>query len=250
MTNAAGTSEKRIQIVSVEREDYEKIAAAFQGFDLVYRRRIDELEVPAVMHGVSWQQYEALLDALPERYLRQAYYRGTLELRDKTMWQQHTKCLIDQFIGAAALEFEIRIASLGSTTRTKQALECGIEPDESYYFAQAHAVPWGRDIGPEDGPPPDLVVETDFDHAELDRLIVLRLLEVPEVWKYDGTRLTFHRLAANKQYELCDRSLWFPFLGPEDIQPFLEDLSTTDDNALTRAFLKHAKTRHRQASRN
>ncbi len=247
MPNASRTSEKRIQIVSVEGEDYEKIAAAFCGFDLLYRRRIDELEVPALMRGVSWEQYEALLDALPERYLRQAYYRGTLELREKTMWQQHTKSLIDQFIGAAALEFGIRMASLGSTTRTKKALQCGIEPDESYYFAHERAARWDCDIGPEDGPPPDLVVETDFHHAELDRLIVLRLLEVPEVWKYDGTWLTFHQLSANNNYEVSERSLWFPFLAPQDVQPFLENEATRDDNARTRAFLKHARRQRKQA---
>jgi Uma2 family endonuclease len=232
---------KRIQIVMVEPDQYAHIASAFPNVDMKYDKRAEELDLPAVMEGVTWQQYVALLDALPERYLRQAYFRGTLELREKRMEQQCTKSVINQFIGATACEFHLRMNSLGSTTRTKKTLQIGFEPDESYFVENAAAVRSFWDLGPEDGPPPDLVVETDMDHAYLDRLKVFCLLGVPEVWKYDGSDLKFYRLTVGNSYESISRSESFPFLQPDDIHRFLKEMWTTDDTTITRAFLDHAR---------
>lgn len=64
----------------VEPDQYAQIGAVFRNFDMKYDRRAEELDLPAIMQGVSWQQYQTLLDALPDRYLRQAYYDGTLEV--------------------------------------------------------------------------------------------------------------------------------------------------------------------------
>lgn len=236
---------KRIQIVMVEPDQYARIAAAFPNVDLKYDKRAEELDLPAVMEGVTWQQYEALLDALPERYLRQAYYRGTLELREKRMQQQRTKCVIDWFISSAAYEFGIRIEGWGSTTVTRKALQCGVEPDESYFIANEQSARRLWDIGPEDVPAADLVLETDMDHAYLDRLTVFAALGVSEVWKYDGKDMVFHRLTTAKRYEPVEASLAYPFLRPEDIRQFIDRLGETDDTTLAKAFLKHAKRRYK-----
>lgn len=234
---------KRIQIVMVEPDQYAQIAAAFPNVDLKYDKRADELDLPAVMEGVSWQQYEALYDALPDRYLRQAYYRGTLELREKTMRQQRTKCVIRSFVSSTAYEFGIHIAGWGSTTLTRKKLQCGVEPDESYFIANEQAIRHIRDIGPEEIPVPDLVIETDMDQAYLDRLTVFAVLGVREVWKYDGHDLRFYSLTASQQYESIARSESFPFLAPDDVLRFVKTMWTTDDTTLTKAFLVHARER-------
>lgn len=232
---------KRIQIVMVEPDQFAQIAAAFPNVDINYDNCADELDLPAVIEGVTWQQYEALYDALPERYLRQAYYRGTLELREKTMLQQRTKCVIDRFVSSTAYEFGIHIAGLGSTTLMRKELQCGVEPDECYFIANEQAVRHIWDIGPEEVPVPDLVVETDMDHAYLDRLTVFAVLGVSEVWKYDGTDLVFHRLTNGKEYQPTEASLSYPFLRAADVQQFIEQMWETDDTTLTKAFLKHAR---------
>lgn len=237
---------KRIQIVMVEPDQYAQIAAAFADVEMKYSLEAEELDLPAVMENVTWTQYEAFLDALPDRYLRQAYYRGTLELREKTMRQQRTKCVINSFICSAACEFGIHFRGFGSTTLTRKPLQCGVEPDESYFIADEPTLRrlWNTDLGPEDVPAPDLVVETDMDRAYLDRLIVFAAIGVPEVWKYDGTDVVFHRLTSEKNYEPIDASLSFPFLRPEDIHEFLEQRWETDGGTLTKAFLKHVKHRY------
>lgn len=235
---------RRIQIVMVEPNQYAQIAAAFHNFDLTYNRRADELDLPAVMHGVSWQQYQTLLDALPDRYLRQAYYDGTLELREKKMGQQRTKCVLDLFISSVAYEFGIPISAFGSTTITRKNRRLGVEPDESYFIANELAVRGRWDFGPEDVPAPDLVLETDMDHAYLDRLIVFAALGVAEVWKYDGIDIVFYRLTDKKVYEPIGASLAYPFLRPADIREFLEQLWQTDDMTLTKAFVSHVKQLH------
>jgi len=234
---------KRIQIVMVEPDQYAQIDAAFPHVDLKYDKRADELDLPAVMEGVNWQQYEALYEALPERYLRQAYYRGTLELREKTMQQQRTKCVIRSFVNSTAYEFGIRIAGWGSTTLMRKELQCGVEPDESYFIANEKAVRHILDVGPEEVPVPDLVLETDMDRAYLDRLTVFAVLGVPEVWKYDGNDLKFYCLTASHNYESIERSRSFPFLGPDDVLRFVRTMWTTDDTTLTKTFLDHARGR-------
>lgn len=240
---------ERIEIVDVDAEEQAKVVAAFQGFDVRYSKRAETLEMPAVMRGVTWAQYESLLDAFPERYLRQAYYRGTLEIRTKTFLQQRTKSVIDRCIGAVALDLGIRMASLGSTTRTKRAIECGIEPDASYFIKNEQATRGWWERGPEDGPLPDLVLETEMEPVALDRLIVYAALGVAEVWKYDGTDLKFYCLGESGEYEARRRSLSFPFLAPDDVHRFIVMLCDLDDTTLTKAFLKHARKKFSQWQR-
>lgn len=81
-----------------------------------------------------------------------------------------------------------------------------------------------------------------MDDAYLDRLIVFAALGVREVWRYDGKKIAFHRLTSTKKYESVDTSLSYPFLCPEDIRQFVEQLWETDDTTLTKAFIKHVKT--------
>jgi Uma2 family endonuclease len=237
---------ERIEIVDVDAKAHKQIAAAFENFDVRYSKRAETLEMPAVMRGVTWSQYEALLDALPERYLRQAYYRGILEIRTKTFIQQRTKSVFDRCIGAVGLDLGIPMASLGSTTRTKRAIECGVEPDASYFIKNEPAARGWWHRGPEDGPLPDLVLETEMEPVCLDRLIVSAALGVAEVWKYDGTDLTFYWLAESGEYQTRPRSLSFPFLAPDDVQRFIKRLHDLDDTTLTKAFLKHARKRFAQ----
>ena len=52
-------------------------------------------------------------------------------------------------------------------------------------------------------------------------------LRVPEVWRYDGRRLTMYRLDADGTYRICETSLSFPGLRPADVERFLEQGRTT-----------------------
>ena len=63
-------------------------------------------------------------------------------------------------------------------------------------------------------PPPDLAVEVEVTHHPADRLAVYAALRVPELWRYDGVRLTALLLQPDGTYRPSPASLAFPFLRP------------------------------------
>ena len=52
-------------------------------------------------------------------------------------------------------------------------------------------------------------------------------LRVPEVWRYDGRRVTMYRLDADGTYRACETSPSFPGLRPSDVERFIERGQTT-----------------------
>ncbi len=84
-------------------------------------------------------------------------------------------------------------------------------------------------------PPPDLVVEIDITSRSESSLEVYADLGVPEVWLYDGDRLTV-KLLQKREYVSSDRSLAFPTLPLSEISQFLARAETTDYLDLVRAF--------------
>jgi hypothetical protein len=60
-------------------------------------------------------------------------------------------------------------------------------------------------------------------------------LGVPEVWRYDGKRLTIYQLEGN-EYAECEVSPTFPFVLKSEILGFLELKKTTKEKALLRLF--------------
>ena len=71
---------------------------------------------------------------------------------------------------------------------------------------------------------------------------------VPEVWRYDGNRLSFYRLEG-KEYKERDRSLAFPFLQAADIMRFLELRKTSKETALIRSFRQWVGSQVQQKER-
>ncbi|WP_333312715.1 MULTISPECIES: Uma2 family endonuclease [unclassified Microcoleus] len=47
-------------------------------------------------------------------------------------------------------------------------------------------------------PPPDLAIEIDITRSSIHRLELYASLGVPEVWRYDGKRLTIYQLEGNE----------------------------------------------------
>jgi hypothetical protein len=52
-------------------------------------------------------------------------------------------------------------------------------------------------------------------------------LRVPEVWRYDGQRMTMYQLQPEGRYRACETSLSFPGLQPADVERFIEMGRTT-----------------------
>lgn len=71
-------------------------------------------------------------------------------------------------------------------------------------------------------PPPGLVVEIDITHPSLDKFPVYAQVRVPEVWRYDGKKLTIFLLIGERYVE-ADESAGLPGLTGEIISRFLEE---------------------------
>ena len=84
-------------------------------------------------------------------------------------------------------------------------------------------------------PPPDLVLEVEISRSVLDRLGIYAAMKIPEVWRWDGTRLRFCVLRRGGYVE-TDRSPSFPVLAAGEVERFLALHPTMSETKLLRAF--------------
>lgn len=74
-------------------------------------------------------------------------------------------------------------------------------------------------------PPPDLVIEIDITSPSLDKLPLFAQAGVPEVWRFDGSRLSIYELAGGEYLER-DASDAFPDVTAADVTSFIKDSET------------------------
>jgi Uma2 family endonuclease len=65
-------------------------------------------------------------------------------------------------------------------------------------------------------PPPDLAIEIDVTRSSLNRMSIYASLALPEVWRYDGKKLTFHELRPDGAYAVTAHSIAFPLISATD----------------------------------
>lgn len=114
------------------------------------------------------------------------------------------------FIRILTLEMGLKLKTMGSTTINRQLLDRGAEPDCAYYIQNQPLVA-GRTVNVETDPPPDLVVEVDITHSDIDKNRLYSALGVSEFWRYNGKTWRIYQLC-NGQYQECDRSPTFPWV--------------------------------------
>ncbi|HWB09864.1 MAG TPA: Uma2 family endonuclease [Pirellulales bacterium] len=240
---------KWIEVYSVSRRARDKIAAAFGAGALRYDPRTETLSFPSRMRDVTWEQYDALLKALPDHRLRHSYDRGSLEMMSPSQKHDKLKTIIGRFIEQTTLSLGIPLECFGSATYRRKALRRGLEPDETYYIANAPAMQGRFDFDPRRDPPPDLVVEVDLRRPSSRRMRIYAALGVLEVWKYEAQGMRFCALGADGKYDEVTQSLSFPFITPADLDRFLARLSEEPMNDVVLAFGKWAKAEHKKLTR-
>jgi Uma2 family endonuclease len=195
-----------------------------------------------ILHNISWEQYEKLLDDLGDRTsARIAYDNGTLEIMTPLPEHEYFKEAIGDAVKDAAEELEINYEPYGSTTWRKQVKLAGAEPDNCFYF-QNEAIVRGRldlDLGRGD-PPPDLVLEIDMTSKSLDRFPIYARLGVPELWCYDAGVLKIYHLQDGEYIEARD-SLALPRLPIHELPELIETYRTEGRIALRRAVRQWAR---------
>jgi Uma2 family endonuclease len=187
------------------------------------------------LEDVSWDCYEMLVQAAGNRHLQITYDRGRMEIMSPLPGHERVKSLIGMMVAIIAMERQIDVDHLGSTTFRRRVLEKGLEPDECFYIQNHHKVWDKEDLDLETDPPPDLALEVEATRRIVARLPIYSALGVPEVWRHDGIRLHGLRLAAGK-YEPIASSLAFPFLKLADLNLYLDRWPAIPQTALLREF--------------
>jgi hypothetical protein len=87
--------------------------------------------------------------------------------------------------------------------------ETGAQPDGCFYIQHAAEVIGKRQLDLTIDPPPDIVVEVDLSTDSRGKFSRYATLGVPELWRYDGQRLTMYYLTG-AEYTEASASLAFP----------------------------------------
>jgi Uma2 family endonuclease len=198
-----------------------------------------------LLSGVDWRHYQKFLHLLQgRRAVRITYDRGDLELM--TLSHEHES--YGRFLGRLAVtlteELGLLIKEGGSTTLRRRRKQRGLEPDNCYWVAREPLVRGKLHIDLRIDPAPDLAIEVDIAHGSLDRMAIYAALGIPEVWRFDGTKLSFHQLGADGHYALISYSLSFSQVTPADVASFLPLRQQMDENAVIAKFRIWVRQHH------
>ncbi len=186
-------------------------------------------------HNLSWQSYEQILSALGnKRSARLTYYKGTLEIVSPLEEHESVSDRIGTLIHILTEELNLNIKSMASTTLNKPELKIGAEPDKCYYIQNEPAVR-GKIVNLAIDPPPDLVLEVDITHTDINKTLLYQEMKVPEFWRYNGEVLTIYLLNEDRYIESVT-SPTFPFLTKAKIYEFLAQCNIQGETQTKRSF--------------
>ncbi|MEO0351565.1 MAG: Uma2 family endonuclease [Cyanobacteria bacterium P01_A01_bin.15] len=200
-------------------------------------------EKRVALHGLDWLAYQQMKAVLTERTrARLTYDRGTLEITMPSEPHEFYARLIELFIRILVVELGLQIKTLGSTTLDRQDLERGAEPDNGYYIQNQPQVT-GRTVDLAVDPPPDLVVEVDINHTDIDKNALYAAMGVPEFWRFNGNTWQIYQLQAGGYTEV-DRSPTFPMVAKERLYQFLAacQQNEVDAEIKFRTWVREQKT--------
>lgn len=174
-----------------------------------------------IYYGVSWETYLQLLEELgDDRSVRLTFNRGALEIMSPKRLHEQITRLIDMVVTLLAFELGLNVDNCGAMTLRVASAQRGGEPDSCFYIANESVVRGVNEINLQVHPPPDIVLEVDITSPSLDKFGLYLAARVPEVWRYDGTHLSFHALTG-EQYEIAPHSLSFPHLSATMLERYL-----------------------------
>lgn len=174
-----------------------------------------------ILDRVSWETYERLLTEHGERNgTRFTYDGGVLEIMVLSSRHEKRNRRLASLVEVLAEEWEIDIEQLGSTTFKREDLQKGFEPDSCFYIQNADAVRGKEEVDLREDPAPDLTIEVDITRESLNRFPIFAAVGIPEVWRFDGTRVKFFKLDSGRYIE-TDHSLAFPAISCEIATEFL-----------------------------
>jgi Uma2 family endonuclease len=194
-----------------------------------------------ILRGVSWETYERLLADFEDRHaVHFTFDRGALEIMVLSTKHEEPNRTLALLVEVLAEELGIDVRRLGSTTFQREDLLKGFEPDSCFYIQSLDRIGDKTEIDLTIDPPPDLVIEIDISHPSLDKLPLYAAVGVPEVWRYDGSRVQFFKLE-NEQYVEVEQSLALARLTSTVATQFLKDSMKLKSTAWLRRVREWAR---------
>jgi Uma2 family endonuclease len=170
---------------------------------------------------LDWHSFKQIQQLLTERTrARFTYDNGVLEITMPLEGHERSARLIELFIRVLVVELGMKIKTMGSTTLDREDLLKSAEPDNGYYI-QNYALVADHEINLDHDPAPDLVVEVDITHTDINKNRLYASMGVPEFWRFNGRTWIILSLVDGAYVE-CDRSPTFPLVDKTDLYQFLE----------------------------
>ncbi len=181
---------------------------------VVRRSAAGLLPAPAVLGGVTWDNYVRYRDDPANDRLRLTHDARTGELEIGMTTGERHENVADQLLALINVYGRVRrarIKPVGSTTWRRIGVG-GAEGDKSFYITRFDQIR-GRDgmVPDLDGGdvPPDLLIEVDVTSPGVDKLPIFAGIGIPEVWVWEDESLVVRRLG-DDGYEIVDRSVELP----------------------------------------
>jgi Uma2 family endonuclease len=129
---------------------------------------------------------------------------------------ERSKVMLADLVKALLKAEKRRWEPLGSTTFKREGMAAGIEPDDCFYIQNYQAVIGKERLDLNVDPPPDLAIETDVtSKTSVDAYVALG---VPELWIYEGGKLTINVLQEG-EYVMSETSSIFPSVAVAEVIP-------------------------------
>lgn len=179
-----------------------------------------------ILHDVSWETYERLLEEHGEhKGSRFTYDEGTLQIMIISYEQESSNRDLSMVVEVLAEEWDIDIQPAGSNTFKRKDIKRGFEPDSCFYIRHPEAIRGKKRINLAKDPPPDLIIEIDVTHGSLDRLPIFAAVGVAEVWRYENREVKIFRLT-QPEYVESEQSNFLPGVTPALLTQFLAESQT------------------------
>lgn len=161
------------------------------------------------LKDVSWEQFKGIeAQLLDNRNVRLSYLSGMLEIMSP-IGEEHesVKRTLSYLLEAYMRELSIRFYGRGGYTLEEPGYASGT-PDESYSVGTKREVP-------------DIVIEVIVTSGTINRKELYKPKRIPEVWFWKSNQIQIFRLTEQGEYELVDRSGFFPDLDPKELLRYL-----------------------------
>ncbi|QDT39934.1 Uma2 family endonuclease [Stratiformator vulcanicus] len=180
------------------------------------------------LSGVSYDEYDAISEAIGERNIRITYIDGELEIMSPSYKHDWAKMYFHNAVLVLARQLKIKIRACGSTTHKRKSSDKGFEPDQAYHIMSIPSLGRLGTYEPTKDVPPDLGIEVDVFSKSLERLPLYADFGIGEVWRYDNRNLDILQLR-DGGYVRIEQSVCFPGVTSELILESLEVMDVDDD---------------------